>query len=191
MIRKKSAEPCEVLSDDIVKLIAAGTLKQVKGFDRLLKIAKRLVENRFNFHLYLLGIGPMQNELEEYIKSNNLCDAVSLLGYDTNPYKYISKCDLFVCSSYSEGFSTAATEALIVGTPVVTVEVSGMKEMLGENNEYGVVTDNDEDALYEGIKKMLSTEGMLEDYAKRAEERGNFFSTDNTTKAVEDMLANL
>ena len=191
MIRKKSAEHCDALAANTVKLIAAGTLKQVKGFDRLLKIAKRLVENRFDFHLYVLGVGPMQNELEEYIKSNNLCDAVSLLGYDTNPYKYISKCDLFVCSSYSEGFSTAATEALIVGTPVVTVEVSGMKEMLGENNEYGVVTENTEDALYEGIKKMLSTEGMLEDYAKRAEERGNFFSMDNTTKAVEDMLANL
>ena len=62
------------------------------------------------------------------------------MGYQTNPYKYLAKCDLFVCSSHSEGFSTAATEALIVGVPVCSVEVSGMREMLGENNEYGVIT---------------------------------------------------
>ena len=60
-----------------------------------------------------------------------IADVVTLLGYQTNPYKYVAKCDLFVCASFAEGFSTAATEALIVGTPVCTVEVSGMKEMLG------------------------------------------------------------
>lgn len=191
VIKSKSQEACEGIISKKIKLIAAGTLKQVKGFDRLLKIAKRLKEEGENFHLYILGIGPMQNELEDYIKTNSIGDCVTLLGYDTNPYKYIAKCDLFVCSSYSEGFSTAATEALIVGTPVVTVEVSGMKEMLGENNEYGIVTENSEEALYEGIKNMLATPGMLEDYAKHAEERGSYFSTDNTVKAVQDMLCSL
>ena len=66
-----------------------------------------------------------------------------------------------------------------------------MKEMLGENNEYGIVTENSEEALYEGIKKMLTTPDMLEDYAKRAEERGKYFSTENTVKAVENMLESL
>ena len=98
---------------------------------------------------------------------------------------------MFVCSSISEGFSTAATEALIVGTPVVTVEVSGMKEMLGENNEYGIVTENNEESLYESIKKMLTTPGMLEDYAKRAKERGKEFSTEKTVRAVEKMFEEL
>ena len=68
---------------------------------------------------------------------------VDFLGYQTNLYKYVAKCDLFVCASHAEGFSTAATEALILGVPVCTVEVSGMKEMLGENNEYGIITEND------------------------------------------------
>ena len=191
LIINKSKELCKGITHNELKLIAAGSLKQVKGFDRLLRIAKRLKDDGENFHLYILGIGPMKDEMEEYIKVNEINDKVTLLGYDTNPYKYILRCDLFVCSSYSEGFSTAATEALIVGTPVVTVEVSGMKEMLGENNEYGIVTENTEDALYEGIKKMISTPGMLEDYSKRAEERGKYFSTENTVKAVQSMFESL
>ena len=98
---------------------------------------------------------------------------------------------MFVCASYAEGFSTAATEALIVGTPVCTVEVSGMKEMLGENNEWGIVTENDEEALYQGIKRLLDDPELLTHYKEKAAERGRTFSTENTVKAVEEMLLSL
>ena len=60
-----------------------------------------------------------------------------------------------------------------------------MKEMLGENNEYGIVTDNNEDALYEGIKKLLDDPALLAHYKQQAVIRGKDFSTENTTKKVE------
>ena len=89
------------------------------------------------------------------------------------------------------GFSTAATEALIVGTPVCTVDVSGMKEMLGEHNEYGVVTENNEEALYEGIKMLLDNPDLLAHYKKQAGIRGSMFSTATTVKEVENILIQL
>ena len=184
-----AGEAAPELSDDgMVRLIAVGTLKQSKGYLRLLNIIKRLRDEQYPVHLYILGIGPLQQEMEEFIRQNKLHDTVTLLGYRTNPYKYVSKCDLFVCASFAEGFSTAATEALIVGTPVCTVEVSGMKEMLGENNEWGIVTDNDEDALYQGIKRLLDNPALLAQYKEKAAQRGKTFSTDNTVRAVEEML---
>lgn len=99
--------------------------------------------------------------------------------------------DLYVCSSRREGFSTAVTEALIVGTPVVSTNCSGAYELLGDNNEYGIVTENDEDALYEGIKKILTEENLLQHYRKQAKIRGQRFSTEKTVKAVEDMFCEL
>ena len=120
-----------------------------------------------------------------------MVDSYTFLGYQTNPYKYVSKCDLFVCASHAEGFSTAATEALIVGTPVCTVEVSGMKEMLGENNEWGVVTENSEEALYQGIKSLLDDPALLANYKKKATERSKVFSTENTVRAAEEMFESL
>ena len=142
-------------------------------------------------HLYALGVGPLRDELERYRVENHLEGKITLLGYQTNPYKYVAKCDLFVCASYAEGFSTAATEALIVGTPVCTVEVSGMKEMLGENNEYGLVVKNNEEALYQGIKKLLDAPELLKHYKKKAKERGKMFSTEKTVNAVQNMLLSL
>lgn len=66
-----------------------------------------------------------------------------------------------------------------------------MKEMLGEHNEWGIVTENSEDALYQGIKRLLDDPALLVHYKHRAEERGRTFSTENTVKAVQDMLLGL
>ena len=187
-----SSDPApEIRSDVGLRMIAVGTLKESKGYDRLLHIVKRLKEEQYAAHLYILGIGPLQEWIESYIRENDLADRVTLLGYQTNPYKYVEKCDLFLCASHAEGFSTAATEALIVGTPVCTVEVSGMKEMLGEHNEYGIVTENDETALYKGIKGLLEDSSLLQHYTKRASLRGKAFRTEETVKAVETMFNSL
>lgn len=188
IMRQSDEEADEIVDDNCIKLISTGSLKEVKGYDRLLWIVKKLITEGYPVHLYLLGKGPLKDQLEQYVKDNQLVNSVTFLGYQVNPYKYVSKCDLFICSSHREGFSTAATEALIVGTPVCTVEVSGMKEMLGENNEYGVVTENNEEALYKGIKSLLDQPEMLAHYKEKAKERGKTFSTEKTVQAVEEFL---
>ena len=192
-IRALAGEPVaeNVFSENEIKLVGVGKLLYNKGFHRMLPAIQKLRQDGHPVHLYILGVGPAEAELKRQAKELGIAEAVTLLGYDTNPYKYVAKCDLFVCASFAEGFSTAATEALIVGTPVCTVEVSGMKEMLGENNEYGLVTENNEEALYQGIKKLLDDPALLNHYKKQAALRGQNFSTEETVRAVEEMLLNL
>lgn len=168
-----------------------GKVVPLKGFDRMIRIQKRLYEDGICSHLCILGDGPQRAELEKLASELNVSDQVTFLGYQSNPYPYVSGCDLFACASYSEGFSTAATEALILGTPVCTVEVSGMKEMLGGNNEWGIVTDNDDESLYQGIRQLLGDTSLLAHYHDRAACRGKTFSTENTVRAVEEMLLSL
>ena len=179
------------VSDGRFRWCGVGKLTPNKGFDRMIRIQARLRQDGFDSRLLVLGEGSQKADLEALAASCGVSDSVVFLGYQTNPYKYVSKCDLFVCASHSEGFSTAATEALILGTPVCTVEVSGMKEMLGENNEWGIVTENDEDALYRGIKGLLEDPGRLAYYKEKAAQRGRHFSTEETVKAVEEMLLSL
>ena len=181
----------EIMFPDEIKLVGVGKLLKSKGFDRIVRIVKRLKEQGYPVHFYVLGEGPERNSLQKYIQQNRLEDSITLLGYQLNPYKFVAKCDLFVCASYAEGFSTAATEALILGTPVCTVEVSGMKEMLGENNEYGLVVENRDEALYQGIRRFFEVPGLLEHYAKQAEIRGKDFSTEKTVRKVEKMLMSI
>ena len=130
-IQEKSAEPVEsgVFQEGEIRLCGVGKLMPIKGFDRIARIHKRLRKEGYPVHTYILGDGSERQKIESYIKENNMEDTFTLLGYRTNPYKYVALCDVFLCASTAEGFSTAATEALIVGTPVCTVEVSGMKEI--------------------------------------------------------------
>ena len=191
MDSSQQSVPEDTFSDKELKIVCVGKILPNKGFDRVARIHKRLRDAHYPVHTYILGTGPQQSEIERYVRDNSLQDSYTFLGYQTNPYKYVAKCDLFVCASHAEGFSTAATEALIVGTPVCTVEVSGMKEMLGENNEWGIVTRNDEESLYQGIKRLLDDPALLAHYKDKAAQRGKTFSTENTVRAVEKMLENL
>lgn len=189
-IKKAAAElvdEVEFLPKDI-KIVGVGKLLKSKGFDRILHISERLIKEGYPIHVFILGIGPEESNLKRFVDEKKLANHVTFLGYQTNPYKYVAKCDLFVCASYAEGFSTAATEALIVGTPVCTVEVSGMKEMLGENSEYGIVTENKDEELYRGIKSLLDDRNLLEYYKEQAIERGKIFQTESTVRAVENFM---
>lgn len=189
-IYEKSLESIDenVIDSDCFNIIAVGSLKAVKGFDRLLRIHAKLIKQHKHTRTYILGVGPDEAALKHLADNLGITDSVYFLGYNTNPYKYVRNCDLFVCSSHSEGFSTAATEALIVGTPVCTVDVSGMKEMLGCNNEWGIITENNEESLFNAINNFIENPELLNIYRTKALERGKSFSISETTKAVEKML---
>lgn len=174
-----------------INICVVGKLGIRKGVDRIARIQKRLLDEGYNTHIWFIGEGAEERNLKAYFQNNKIADTVIFTGYTTNPFKYIKRCDLFVCASLAEGFSTAATEALVLGVPVCTVEVSGMKEMLGENNEYGIVTENSEEALYDGIKSLLDNPELLAFYKEKAAERGKMFSTETTVQAVESMLMSL
>lgn len=192
LIKELGKEDIDInIDNSYINICAIGTLKKSKGFDRLIRITDKLCKENLPVRLYILGKGQMHKNLENLVNSLGLEEQVVFLGYQTNPYKYVSKMDIFTCASFAEGFSTAATEALILGIPVVTVLVSGMQEMLGYNNEYGIVTKNNEEELYLALKDVITNKEKLTYYTDKAKERGSFFSTEKTVNAVEDMLMDL
>lgn len=178
-------------SSEGITFCGVGKVREKKGFYRLAKIHKRLMNEGLKHKIFILGIGEETEKIKAYLKKYNLEESFIFLGYDENPYKYVARCSAFVCSSYAEGFSTAATEALILGVPVITTDCAGMKEMLGENNEYGIVTENSEEALYEGMKKLLENPTLLSYYKGQAKVRGLHFSTQQTVLKIENMFENL
>ncbi len=178
-------------STETTNIIGVGKVIENKGFDRLARITKKLIDDGCAVHTYIVGEGNQQSEIESYLQENNIENSFSFLGYQDNPYKYVKACDIFVCSSHREGFSTAATEALIVGTTVVTTDVSGMEEMLGDDNEYGIISSNDEEDLYKALKDIITNKDKLNHYTSQAEIRGKTFSVESTIKSHEAMFDDL
>ncbi|MBR3100554.1 MAG: glycosyltransferase [Muribaculaceae bacterium] len=183
-----SKEPISFdLSDKAINFCSVGRLVNQKGYVRLMKILTNiLMQGITNWHLYLLGEGDLRNEIENEIKVGGLDNYVTLLGYDSNPYKYVSKMDYFVCSSYKEGYSTAVTESVIVGTPVITTDCAGMHEILGE--DAGLIVENADIALQEALIYILSDQSLKIKYKDKCIQRSTKFSKESTIKEFEDFI---
>lgn len=190
-ILKRAQEPisCQIPQGKML-LGTIGRLEEVKGYLRLLKCAKKLRDKGYSFALWIIGEGSQRKQLEQYILENNLKNTVSLLGFQTNPYKYLNQCDAFICSSYSEGFSTAATESLILGKPVFTVNCAGMRELIGESNCGKIVPNTDED-LYLMLEEVVSGRIDMDEYKRNAEKRGEAFDLDLRIDEIENLLSTL
>lgn len=190
-LAKEDIKDDKFMDKEVPIVISVAKLMKTKGYDRLIEVHKRLLEDGVKHKIYILGIGEEQGYLKNKIKEYNLEQSFILLGFDENPYKYVSRADLYVCSSRREGFSTAVTEALVLGTPVVSTNCSGAKELLGDRDEFGLVVENSVEGLYSGMKKMLENPEVRQHYKKQAIIRGDKFSKDKTVRSVEEMLERL
>ena len=169
------------------KLISVGRLSEQKGYDRLLRVFKKLKSDGLNIELLLVGNGDKYNELSKYILENKLTNDVVLLGFKDNPYKYVKTSDLFVCSSISEGFSLVIGESMAVGIPVISVDCPGPNEIL-DFGKYGYLVNNNEYDLYNGIKEVIDNKSLYENYKKMAIERGKMFSINKFINKIEVVL---
>lgn len=175
------------LKKESLRLVSVGRFVPQKAFDRLLRVVNRLYKEGFSLELWLLGDGEQRTLLEQYIRDKNLEAIVTLWGFQTNPYPYLQQSDLFVCSSVSEGYSTAVTEALIIGLPVVTTACSGMDELL-DNETYGIITTNDEGALYEGVKRCFTQSDLLNTYKEQAIQYKNRVALKQQMSHIEELF---
>ena len=171
-------------------IVAIGRLTAQKGFDRLLRVHKRLLDEGIRYQLKILGEGEDRKALEAFAEQNCLTATVTLCGFQENPYPMLKNAAFYVCSSRYEGFSTTVIESLILGTPVVTTDCTGMREILGDS-EYGLITANDDEAFYEGVKRMLTEPGLLEHYAEQAKIRGKDFKCEKLAQATEHYLSQM
>ncbi|MBQ6067373.1 MAG: glycosyltransferase [Clostridia bacterium] len=169
-------------------LVSVGRISEEKGYDRFFEVCRRLYGEGYPLDVTVVGTGDKEDELKKRIAETSVGDWFHLAGFQENPYPYVANADLFVCPSYQEGLSTAVAEAVILGVPVVSTDVSGAKEILGEHDEYGLVTQNSEEGLYEGVKKMLSDENLRAYYRQKSSERAGSFAPENTVKQAEELF---
>lgn len=184
---KKSEEKTDFKFGDEMKFVLAGTFIKIKGFDRFVKVCKRLKDDGELFSALIMGDGEEKENIKKIIAETNLGDTVKILDFQTNPYKYIAHSDVYVCSSYAEGYSTAVSEAVALSVPVITTECSGMREIFGEN-ECGIICENSEDGLYNAMKKVLNDPSLLKKFSAEEKKRANDFSLQKRVKAIEDFL---
>ena len=189
-IVEKSKEIRELeMKSDKFKFITVGRLVEQKGYDRLLEAHRRLINEGFDYELWIVGSGGEYDKYNDFIKKNNLTNNTILTGFQNNPYKYMFMADAYICSSRAEGYSTVVTEALILQLPIISTLCSGATELL-HNGEYGLLVNNDIEGVYNGMKKFLIDDKIYKYYKDKAIERSKDFKLLNTMRQIEEILDN-
>ena len=190
-----------------------GRLVHQKGFWNLIKSFYLFNKIHKNSRLFIIGKGNDESKLNNLISSLNLESNVYLLGEMDNPFKAISKCDVYVLSSLFEGFPNALVEAMICGLPVIASNCqSGPKEILDDVSEldingvykakYGIIYENypslEEDytpnitkehqVLADAMELLYKNKDLRDYYKKQSIERAKVFNYDTTRDKLEKIL---
>lgn len=171
-IKRNAMEECPtVLDPECINIICVGRiLNSTKGYDRLLRVFKRLDDDNLieNCVLRIYGDGPDFESNRNYILENNLGKKVIMCGRVNNPYMYYKNNDLFILPSYFESFGLVIVEAMTLGVPVLATENSATAKLI-DNGVNGMIVENSEEGLYFGIRDLILNKNKLAEFKSNLE----------------------
>ena len=169
-----------------IKILTIGRFAKGKAYDIALEACKILKDKGIKFKWYILGKGPLKEEIEQKIDELGLKEHFILLGVTPNPYGYIKSADIYVQTSRFEGFGLAIAEARILNVPVVTTEFDAVYNQMVQRKN-GIVTQMDAQSVADGIMELIENKELknsIIEYLKK-EKKGNSEEYKKFEKLVE------
>lgn len=167
--------------------ISIGTIFPQKGFDRLLKVHKKLLDEGLLHHLLIVGDGYDFENIKNLKTKLGVDHTATMLGFSDNPYPYIKEADFYVLSSRYEGFPTVLFEAMTLKKKIIATDVSGVSEML-QKGRLGLIVDNSEEGLYLGMKKAISQPKEFNHYTDLLKVYEMPFDLENSVSQIRSIL---
>lgn len=170
--------------------ISVGTVFPQKGFDRLLKVHKRLLDEGLHHKILIVGDGYDFENVKKLKTDLKIADTATMLGFTDNPYPYFKAADFYILSSRYEGYPTVLFEAITLKKNIIATDVSGVSEML-ENGKLGVITENSEEGIYQGMKQALTNPQDFRSYQDKLERYEMPFNLKNSVDKIMEIIDNL
>lgn len=179
----------EELDIDYPYICAVGRFTAEKGFKRLVGVFNRLLDNGCSQKLVIVGEGKEKDEMHAMIIEKHHEDSIILVGHKENPYPYIKNSIFTVLPSYTEGLPVVAMESICLGVPIVSSYPSA-GEIFGDEI-CGIITNVDDDSLYEGMKKMICDTEFYQKAKHGAEKQSEYFKKNKMVKEAEKVFVEL
>lgn len=215
-----SSQAKEIITDipwktkENLTLVSMGREDVVKGFWHLLKAFSLVAKREKGAKLIIVGDGSFE-EYKKLAEDLRIGEDVFFTGVKKNPFPYIAAADIYVLTSYNEGFPNALTEAMTLGIPVIATNcLTGpaeilLKEYAGQPEvkeevmaEYGILIPNmspeknlqadvieeDEKKLADTILKLWNDKELYQKYVEKAKERSAHFNYETYVEQFRRMV---
>ena len=197
--------------------IHIGRFDKHKGQWYLIRAFKKVLEKRSDAKLLLLGSGQLEDQMKVLVRQVGIEASGVFAGHQINPFKFVSRSDVFAFPSILEGYPNALVEALICKVPSISADcLSGPAELLEPERDpfeqtddllvgrYGLLVPPFDGAiksvddpmtrselmLADGIVRLLTDESLRGLYQERAEERIQEFGLERVAERWVTWLGN-
>lgn len=143
------------------RVISVGRLYPQKNQQMMIRAFAQIADRFPDWQLLIYGEGPLRNSLELLVNSLGLDGRVLLPGRTDHVIEELRKSKIFCMSSDYEGMSNSMIEAICVGLPIVTTNVSGTEDLVQEGISGFVTGIGDADGMARALEKLMEDDGLI------------------------------
>jgi glycosyltransferase involved in cell wall biosynthesis len=188
-VEARAAEAIDpaLIDDDRPTIVTAGRLADAKNLPLLVASLERLA-GKVAFRAWILGQGDLEGDLRRRVSAAGLEEHVTLLGFQANPWKFMSRATVFVLTSRYEGFGNVLIEAMACGLPVVSTASYGTRDIV-RHEETGLLVERHEpEAVAEALERVLTEPGMLDRMRRAARVHAAGFAVSTVARQFGEAL---
>lgn len=183
-------EPISSKDGSRLRVVTLSRLSIEKRVDWLLRAFASIADRFPDWDLEIHGVGPQQNTLEHMAEDLAPPGRIRICGFSKDPYAVLAGADIFVSSSWVEGFGNAIWEAMACGVPVIAMEAGpSVRRIVRHGIDGLIVTQNSHAALAVALERLMSDEVERKSFAARAPEVVNRFSMQAALMKWDELLA--
>jgi N-acetylgalactosamine-N,N'-diacetylbacillosaminyl-diphospho-undecaprenol 4-alpha-N-acetylgalactosaminyltransferase len=199
----KDEEVVDVIFDKFT-FVYASRIYDGKGHKVLLETVAEMKD--VDFQLLILGKGELESYLKEYANELGISDKVKFLGFQSNPFKYLSRSNCFVMTSESEGSPNVLVEAMACGLPIISTDcLTGPRELLAPEThplkqvtegfqiaDFGILVPvGDKKSLREAMLKIIEDDELANKLKKLGFERTLDYAAEKVIPKYKAFLKNI
>ena len=166
-------------------IVTVGRMTAEKGAPLAAEACRMLRDRGFDICWHWVGDGNQSDAIRRTIVEYGLENRFILEGNQENPYPYIKNAEIYVQPSHYEAYSTTVTEARVLGIPIVTTDVGGMRDQLTDG-ENGLIVPIDAAAIAEAAERLLTDEALRRSFMNRLQNED--FSPEKALEAYEETV---
>lgn len=157
-----------IKSDLQYRVAALGLLRELKGFDLLVRAAAELKAEYPKLKIKISGEGEERKALTDLIKGLHVSEIVELAGEVEDPKATYNWTDLVVVPSRFESFGLVALEAMSEGVPVIAAQTGGLVELIRPGETGRLFTVGDSQDLVRALREAFQNWGLMKTMAANA-----------------------
>jgi glycosyltransferase involved in cell wall biosynthesis len=192
-VRARAAEPIapgERLRAGEPVIVAAGRLADAKNYPLLIDAVAKLRQS-MPARLFILGQGELEPVLRRLVVDRGLASAVTFLGFQSNPWKFIAQADVFALSSHYEGFGNVLIESMALGVPVVATASAGTRDIVESESNGLLVHSHTVDAFAAALHRVLAGRGLRDAMSRSALHAADRFAAPRVIAEYDALLQEL